>query len=116
MQRRSVLVLALVPGFHALSNALPAGAQPGQLIRRIGFVEAGSASANQHFVDAFVAGLREAGYVQGSNVTIETRWADGQPARFEPLLAELVKLAPEVIVVASSLGAVAARDVVKRVP
>ena len=85
-------------------------------IFRIGFLEAGSASANRHFVDAFRKGLHERGYEEGRDVTIDVRWADGRAERFAPLLAELEALHPDVIVVASSLGAVAAHKDVKRTP
>jgi len=56
---------------------------------RIGFLEAGSSSANSHFLDAFRKGLNELGYEEGRNVAIDVRWADGRAERFAPLLAEL---------------------------
>src|SRR4051794_23986438 len=74
---------------------------------RIGFLEAGSPSANRHFVDAFRKGLRERGYEEGRNVVLDVRWADGRAERFGPLLVELDAMHADIIVVASSLGAVA---------
>jgi len=71
---------------------------------------------NLHFLQAFESGLREFGYVDGNNVVIDARWAEGQADRFPKLLAELVALKPEVIVVASTLGAVAAKKVVTSIP
>ena len=44
----------------------------------IGFLHAGSPEPNAEFVTAFRRGLREAGFVEGQNVTIEYRWAEGQ--------------------------------------
>jgi ABC-type uncharacterized transport system substrate-binding protein len=78
-------------------------------IPRVGFVEAGSRSANQHFADAFRAGLHELGYVAGQNITVEERWAEGRAERFPDLLADLLRLKVDVIVQASSPGAVAAK-------
>jgi putative ABC transport system substrate-binding protein len=83
---------------------------------RIGFIEAGSLSANRHFLDAFRQGLREVGYVEGQNITIEDRWADGRRERFPALLAELLRLNVDVIVQASTPGAVAARRATSTVP
>ena len=63
-------------------------AQQPQTIYRIGFVEAGAASANQHFMDAFMDGLRELGYVPGNNIVVDARWAEGQVEGFRRGLAE----------------------------
>lgn len=84
--------------------------------KRIAFVEAGSESANAHFVEAFRKGLRDLGYQEGRDVTIDVRWAEGRVERFSPLLADLAKAKPDVIVVASSQGAVETRKVVKTTP
>ncbi len=103
-------------GGSLLAASLAAGAQPAKKIYRTGFLEAGAAIVNQHFLEAFQSGLREFGYVDGKNVIIDARWAEGKAERFPELLAELVKLKPDVIVVASPLGAVAARKVVPSIP
>ena len=103
-------------GGSLLAVSLSPGAQPATKIYRIGFLEAGAASVNRHFLEAFQGGLREHGYVDGKNVIIDARWADGQAGRFPGLLDELVKLNPDVIVVASTLGAVAAKKVVTSIP
>src|ERR1700732_4427982 len=82
-----------------LTVPLITDAQQAKSVPRIGFLEAGAASANQHFLDAFQSGLRELGYVPGKTVMIDDRWAGGQAERFPKLLAELVTLRPDVIVV-----------------
>ena len=97
-------VLAVLAG-SLLLDAPPSRAQPGTRIPRIGFVEAGAASANQHFLDSFEMGMRELGYVNGTSVIIDARWAEGRADRFPELLGELGKLKPDVMVVASTLGA-----------
>jgi putative ABC transport system substrate-binding protein len=99
-----------------LAASLAARAQSAKKIFRIGFLEAGAAAVNLHFLKAFESGLRELGYVDGDNVVIAARWAEGQAERFPKLLAELVALKPDVIVVASTLGAVAAKKVVTSIP
>src|SRR5260370_3399654 len=83
---------------------------------RIAFVEAGAASANQHFMDAFMEGLRELGYVPGKNITVDARWAEGQVEGFRRALAELIKTRPDVIVVSSTLGAVEAKKATTSIP
>jgi len=77
--------------------------QPGQM-PRIGFVEPGSAAVNGHFLAAFRQGLRALGWVEGQNLVIEDRWAEGQVERFPALVAELIQLKVQVLVVSSSGG------------
>ena len=91
-------------------------AQDAARIWRIGFLEAGAPAANQHFLDAFKRGLREQGYVEGQNVVVVERWADGNVERFPVLLDELVQAKVDIIVVASTPGAVAAKAAVKTIP
>ena len=103
-------------GAVTLASSRCAGAQAADKPARVGFLEAGSASANAHFVEAFRKGLRDAGYQEGRNVVIEVRWADGRAERFAPLLRELEAWHADVIVVASSLGAVAAHKATSTTP
>jgi putative tryptophan/tyrosine transport system substrate-binding protein len=94
------------PGFHH---------HPRSLVQ-IGFVEAGSPSANRHLLDAFRLGLRELGYVEGQNIAIEDRWANGRSERFPAIIAELIQLRVDVIVPASTAGALAAKKATSTVP
>jgi len=73
----------------------------------VGFLNSASASAFEHLVQAFRDGLGEAGYVEGRNVTIEYRWAEGQIDRLPALAAELVQR--QVAVIVTSGGDVSAR-------
>src|SRR5512141_2538569 len=75
-----------------------AGAQQPKKVPRIGFLGATSVSANRARVDAFQLGLRELGYVEGKNIIIEYRWAEGKTERLPDLAAELVQLKVDVIV------------------
>ena len=101
-----LLVVAVIE-----SNAQPASKTP-----RIGYVEAGSKSANQHLLEAFRRGLRDLQYVEGQTVLIEDRWADGQADRFPTLIAELIGLKVDVLVVSSTPGAAAAKQATSTVP
>src|SRR5437764_1229512 len=112
MDRRAFLSAVIL----GLLAAPAVEAQQVGKIPRVGFVEAGSRSANQHFADAFRAGLHERGYVEGQNITVEERWAEGKIERFPDLLADLLRLKVDVIVQASGLGAVAAKKVTTTVP
>ncbi len=68
---------AFLAGTGAVLLAAPfaAGAQPSTKYL-IGFLGAESLSTNQHFLDAFRQGMREHGYVDGQNMTLEARWAE----------------------------------------
>jgi putative ABC transport system substrate-binding protein len=77
---------------------LTAGAQQQARIPRIGILFASSASAQSARVEAFRQRLRELGYVEGKNIFIEYRYADGKPELLPDLAAELVGLKVDVIV------------------
>jgi len=95
--------------FLAAVLALPAFAQPAK-VYRIGMLETTSASANRANLNAFLQGLREAGYVEGQNFVIDYRTADGRPERFRALAAELVLAKADIIVTRGSNAALAARN------
>jgi ABC-type uncharacterized transport system substrate-binding protein len=75
-----------------------AEAQQAKKVARIGYLAAVSASANPARIEAFRQGLRELGYVEGKNIVIEYRFADGKNERLPGLAAELVGLKVDVIV------------------
>jgi hypothetical protein len=66
--------------------------------RRFGFLSGASPGPFAPYLAAFLAGLREAGYFEGSNVTIEYRWAEGQYDRLPAMAADLVQRKVAVIV------------------
>jgi hypothetical protein len=84
--------------------------QPAGNIPRIGFLGVSTATAWTTRVDAFRAGLRDMGYVEGKNIAIEFRFAEGQYDRLPGLAAELVRLKVDVIVTHSGPGALAAKQ------
>src|SRR4029453_13913477 len=83
---------------------------------RVAFLGAESRSTNQHFLDAFRHGLREHGYVDGQNLTLEERWADGRSERFPGLIGELVRLKASVIMTVSTPAALAAKNATTTIP
>src|SRR2546430_2918513 len=82
----------------SLALALAAEAQEAGRLWRIGLLGAGSLSAQAKGVEALRAGLRDLGYVEGKNIVIEYRWAEGKYDRLLNLVAELVALKVDVIV------------------
>ena len=88
-----------------VAASLTAEAQAPAKIARIGFIDPGLPDTS--LFEAFRQGLRDLGYVEGRNILIEFRTAQGKPERFPPLAAELVALKVDVIV--TGAGTLAAR-------
>ena len=99
-----------------LAPVLFAHAQQPKKVPRIGFLTAGSVSTNKSRIDAFREGLRDLGYVEGKNILIEYRYAEGKLDRFTDLAAEIVRLSRTVIVVGSTRFAAAAKQATNRIP
>lgn len=112
MRRREFI--ALVGGTAA---AWPMGARAQQSgVPLIGVLSPLSEGAAKRNIDAFRTGIRAAGYVEGQNIRMEIRFAEGAIARLPDLVAELVTLKPAVLVVGSPPAAVAAHNVTSTIP
>ena len=102
-------------GAGALTAPFTAPAQPGKApdkIWRVGFLSQNRAND----FSPFVQGLRELGYVEGKNLVIEWRSAEGDPGRLPALAAELVNLNVDVIVTSATPSASAAQKATTRIP
>ena len=108
LQRRRFITLI---GGAAAAWPMAARAQTQQAVRAIGYISSRSVQADAHLLAAFRSGLKEAGYVDGQNVNIEFRWAEGDYARHEALAADLVRQKVAVIFAASAPTATAAKKV-----
>ena len=90
--------------------------QPAATMPRIGFLGVAAPAAWRPRLDAFRAGLRDLGYVEGKNIAIEFRFAEGRYDRLPALAAELVRLRVDVIVTHSVPGALAAKEATATIP
>ena len=99
-----------------LSTAPVAQAQQPPKISRIGYLTAGSLSAQAVRIDALRQGLRELGYVEGKNIVIEYRHAEGKFDRLLALAAELVRLKVDIIVSGGPTVTRAAKEATTTIP
>jgi putative ABC transport system substrate-binding protein len=111
MKRREFLMLA---GCAAASLSLAARAQAAT--SAIGVLGSATAEGWAPFMAALRRGLAETGYVEGQNLAIEYRWADGQYDRLPALAAELVRAQPSAIVAFTTPAAVAAKAATSSIP
>jgi len=95
---------------------LVAKAQQAGKVYRIGYLSASSGTSNPRILEAFRQGLRELGWVEGQNIVIEYRWAEGRFDRLPDLAAELVRLKVDVVVASATPAAVAAKNATGTVP
>ncbi|HEY7363624.1 MAG TPA: ABC transporter substrate-binding protein [Methylomirabilota bacterium] len=99
-----------------LAAPLVVEAQSATKLYRIGFLGAASASTHGTRLEALRAGLRDLGYVEGRNIVIEYRWAEGKYERLPVLAAELVHLNVDVLVAAGTPGISAAKQATPTIP
>jgi putative ABC transport system substrate-binding protein len=95
---------------------LAAEAQQAGKLHRIGFLGNSTAALEANLVGPFREGLRELGYVEGQNIAIEYRWAEGKYERFPSLIAELLAQRVEVIVTAGTPATQAVKKATTSVP
>ena len=93
-----------------------AQAQQPKKVQRIGFLAATSASVESARIEALRQGLRELGYVEGKNIVIEWRWAEGKFDRLPDLAAELVRLKVDIIVSAGPAVTRPLKEATKTIP
>jgi putative ABC transport system substrate-binding protein len=103
-------------GGSILAAPLAAGAQQTGKVYRIGFLLGGWPSDTGGVAEAFRDGLRDLGYLEGRNIVVEYRFAEGRLDRFPDLASELVRLQVDVILAPGTAAAQAARKATMKIP
>jgi ABC-type uncharacterized transport system substrate-binding protein len=112
--RKLVGIIPLVITFAM--GGVEVRAQQSTKVSRIGYLAGGSLSAIAPRIEAFRHGLRELDYVEGKNIVIDDRYADGKPDRLPALAAELVRLKVQVIVTTGPSPTRAAKEATNTIP
>ena len=110
------IACAAVFGLVLLAAPTVVAAQPAGKIARVGLLVGGSPTAARRPAEAFRHGLRELGWVEGQNIVIESRFAEGQYDRLPEFAADLVRLKVDVIATGGNAAAVAARNATQTIP
>jgi len=110
----SVFCFALCAMLFGL--CVSADAQQQAKVPRIGYLSGASLSAIPARIEALRQGLRELGYVEGKNIVIEWRWAEGKPDRLPDLAAELMRLKVDIIVSAGPAVTPRLKEATKTIP
>jgi putative ABC transport system substrate-binding protein len=105
---------AMAVAVAILTAVLGAEAQPAAKVHRIGYVRAETPPAVD--IEAFREGLRDHGYVEGTNVVVEYRWADGNEERLRSLVAELLRLKVDLIVTSAPAATRVAKEATTTIP
>ena len=113
IRRREFITLL---GGAAAAWPLAARAQPGEQMRRIGFLGSGTLAAQGQWIAASLQRLKELGWIEGRNLTIEYRWAEGSSERATELAAEFVRLKVDVIVTYANPMVLAAQQATSVIP
>ena len=106
----------IVIGASTLAAPLASFAQQQGKVWRIGMLETTSTTLNAANLDGFRQGLRDLGYVEGRNLIIEYRSADGRSERFADLAAELVGLKVDLLVTRGTPASLAAKNATRTIP
>jgi len=112
---RGGLILGSV-GLLGGCGVLPAPAQQPVAVHRLGYLSGGPSATPAASLEAFRRGMRDLGYVEGRDFTLETRFAEGQVERSPDLAAELIRLPVELIVAVGTQQARAAKDASSTIP
>jgi len=113
IDRRAFITSVAVGGLLASRSADAQKVKGGP---RIGWLSPASAADGLPNLEALRTGLRELGYVEGRNIAIEPRWADGRSERLPELAAELVRLPVDVLCTAGSQASGAAKHATSTIP
>jgi ABC-type uncharacterized transport system substrate-binding protein len=112
--KKNILGVALSAVLLAVCGSVEA--QQPKKLHRIGFLLGGSSSVYSAWIDVFRQGLKEFGYIEGKNIAIEYRYAEGKADRLPVLAADLVGLKVDVIVASSTPNVLAVRKASATIP
>jgi putative ABC transport system substrate-binding protein len=115
IQNPKWLGLSMIVFLLAVVGAV-AEAQQSKRVPRIGFLFGATPSANTGRIEAFRQGLRDLGYIEGKNIVIEERYAEGKLDRLPALAAEVVSLKVDIIVTGSSPATHSAKNATVTIP
>jgi ABC-type uncharacterized transport system substrate-binding protein len=115
MTRRTLGLLVTLP-LAILVVSLAVEAQPSAPVPRIGLLCLFSPAIGASMAESFRQGLRDVGYIEGQNIRIESRWAEGHHERLAELAADLVRLEVAVMVTESTPAALAAKQATQTIP
>jgi putative ABC transport system substrate-binding protein len=107
----SILIVTAQLAFGVVTEA-----QQPKKVSRIGFLGNSTAALEANLIGPFREGLRDLGYVEGKNIVIEWRWAEGKYERFPALIAELISSNVEVIVTAGTPASLAVKKATTTIP
>src|SRR5262245_33719844 len=114
MRRREFITL--LGGAAAAAWPLAARAQQAAKLPTIGFLGPTTPSSQSQHVAAFVQRLRELGWIEGRDVAIEVRWAEGRDERYAEIANEFVRLKVDIILTHNTLPALAAKQATSVIP
>jgi putative ABC transport system substrate-binding protein len=110
------LSVLLVAAAVVLGPAIDTGAQPAARPYRVGFLTLGGSNQDDAFWEPLRQRLRERGWVEGQNLVIERRYADGRSERLAELAADLLRLAPDVLVTRGGPATMVAKRATTTIP
>jgi putative tryptophan/tyrosine transport system substrate-binding protein len=113
---RAALWLTVTLTLGLLAVAVDADAQRGAQSPKIGVLQGGAQAASAHLFEAFKAGMRELGYVEGQSVVYEHRFGENRTERLHEAAAELVRLKMDVIVTSTDQGIAAVKQQTRTIP
>jgi len=109
-------IVAFIFVLAILAAPLATDAQQPSRVPRIGYLEFGTAAPGTSFLEAFRQGLRDLGWVEGQNIAIEVRYAEGKRDQLPELAAELVRRKVDLIFASTTPAALAAKHATTTIP
>jgi putative tryptophan/tyrosine transport system substrate-binding protein len=116
MKKAAAVPSIFVLGAMLLALSLPAEAQQAKKVSRIGYMSSLLPAAESTRIESFRAGLRELGYVEGKNIAVEYRWAEGKFDRLPGIAAEFVRQKVDIIVTGGPTATRPAKQATSRIP